>query len=495
MLDEPGRQRQRPYLVDLDTVGNIAVLGAGGAGKSAALRAIAVAASREAVSHPLTIHAIDAGGGALAMLEGLPTVSSVITGSDTERITRMLAATSAEAEKRSVAFAAARASSLAEYRTVTGVPLPRVLLLIDGFPTFRAEHEFSADGDFDRLLALASVGRQLGIHLVVAADRATALPSAFAASVGERIVLRLAGAAEYAAAGIAGDGLADAPPGRALVRGDECQLGAPGGAPDLLGQAATIDGLAARLRRRGVSDSAPIERLSEAIEADDLPPTVGERPTFGVSYDALAAVGLPLDGLFVVTGPFGSGRTTAMTTAVRSVRRSYPGRRLFLLAVRRGPLHAATEWTESSQDPEGAAALAARLSAELDAARGAVGTAAPLIVVEGVGDFEGLPAEAQVVALLRAARRCGAPVLVEADTVTAPAAWQLFAELKTARAGIVLQPDEADGSVLFRTPFPRVPRADLPPGRGFLVEAGRAVRMQVALPPRVVIPSTDRPEQ
>jgi S-DNA-T family DNA segregation ATPase FtsK/SpoIIIE len=136
-----------------------------------------------------------------------------------------------------------------------------------------------------------------------------------------------------------------------------------------------------------------------------------------------------------------------------------------------------------AQDGDTAAALADRLVAELDASPGARGQP-PLIVVEGVGDFEGLPAEGHVVRLLKAARRAGAPVLVEADTVTSPAAWQLFAELKTARAGIVLQPEETDGAVLFRTPFPRVSRGDFPVGRGLLVEAGRATRVQVALPPR-----------
>jgi S-DNA-T family DNA segregation ATPase FtsK/SpoIIIE len=74
------------------------------------------------------------------------------------------------------------------------------------------------------------------------------------------------------------------------------------------------------------------------------------------------------------------------------------------------------------------------------------------------------------------------PVLAEADTVTAPSAWQLYAELKTARAGIVLQPEETDGLGLFRTPFPRVKRSDFPVGRGILVDSGRLTRVQVAVP-------------
>ncbi len=75
-------------------------------------------------------------------------------------------------------------------------------------------------------------------------------------------------------------------------------------------------------------------------------------------------------------------------------------------------------------------------------------------------------------------------MIVEADTVTASSAWQVFAELKTARAGIVLQPEEGDGFALFRVQFPRVTRADFPVGRGIFVTAGRLSRVQVALPPQ-----------
>ena len=75
-------------------------------------------------------------------------------------------------------------------------------------------------------------------------------------------------------------------------------------------------------------------------------------------------------------------------------------------------------------------------------------------MVDNVGDFEGLPAEGAVARLIKAARRAGVPVIAETDTVTAASAWQIYSELKTARAGIVLQPEETDGLSLFRTPFP-----------------------------------------
>jgi S-DNA-T family DNA segregation ATPase FtsK/SpoIIIE len=480
IVDEPEAQRQGPYLLDLDSVGNVAILGTGGAGKSALLRTIAAASSATAAEHPVIIHAVDFAGGALGMLETLPTVSSVVPGTDVERVTRMLAGVAETVAERSVAFADARAASLAEYRAVTGRALPRVIVLLDGFGAFRSEYEFRSSGSiFDRLLALASTGRQLGVHLVLTADRSGALPTALTATIGSRLVLRLAGEAEYAAAGVPGDVLADATAGRALVDGHELQIAAPGGAADLGVQTAAMDAVRDRLRAASVTPAKPIERLPTLIPADGLPISVDGRPTLGVSDETLGPIGIPLDGLFVVTGPFGSGRTTAMATAIRATLAVHPELVPCLVVARRSALAPVCDWAELSRGADEAESLALRLATRLEAGT-APGDASPLIVIENVGDFEGLPAESQVARLIKTARRAGVPVLAEADTVTAPGAWQLYAELKTARAGLVLQPEETDGLALFRTPFPRMTRSEFPVGRGILVDSGRLTRVQVA---------------
>jgi S-DNA-T family DNA segregation ATPase FtsK/SpoIIIE len=483
IVDEPESQTQRTLDLDLDAVGTLVVVGAGGAGKSTAIRTVAVSAAASAPSHPVIIHAIDFAGGALTMLERLPVVSSVVSGSDVERVTRMLKTLTDAVEARATAFAAARAASLTDYGATRGERLPRLILAIDGFGAFRSEYEFRNGGAlFDRLLAIASTGRQLGVHLVLTADRMGAFPSALAANVGARIVLRLAGESEYSAAGVDGGALAEAPSGRALVDGHEVQLAVPGGTADLVVQARRVDELAARLREAAVPEAEPIERLPTHIPAADLPGSVGGFPTLGIDDETLDPIGLPLDGLFIVTGPFGSGRTTAMTTAVRAVRVARPELRPYLIVPRHSALATVTDWAERSTDApdDSEVSLAERLAVRLEESPNTA-SASMLIVIESVGDFEGLPAESDVVRLLKAARRAGVTVLAEADTVTAPSAWQLYAELKTARAGIVLQPEEGDGLGLFRVSFPRVTRAEFPVGRGILVAAGALSRVQVAV--------------
>jgi S-DNA-T family DNA segregation ATPase FtsK/SpoIIIE len=518
MVDEPESQTQRTFDLDLDAVGTLVVIGAGGAGKSTALRTLAVAAAAAAEEHPVVVHAIDFAGGALAMLERLPIVSSVVSGQDVERVTRILKMLADAVESRAAAFATARASSLTDYQKATGEQLPRLILAIDGFGAFRNEYEFRNGGAlFDRLMTLASTGRQLGVHLALTADRMGAFPGALAANIGSRIVLRLAGESEYAAAGVEGGTLVEASAGRALVGGHEVQLAVPGGTPDLVLQTRRVDEIAARLRDASVPDADPIERLPTHIPVSGLPDSVDGLPALGIDDETLEPIGLPVDGLFVVTGPFGSGRTTAMTTAVRAIRRVHPELRPYLIVPRRSALADATDWEETSVDAGAGAggggagagagggagggagagagggagggadtevssgeSLAERLAALLEGPPDP-GRSRLLIVVEGVGDFEGLPAESHVVRLLKAARRAGVTVLAEADTVTAPSAWQLYAELKTARAGIVLQPEEGDGLGLFRVPFPRVTRAEFPVGRGILVTSGALARVQVAV--------------
>jgi S-DNA-T family DNA segregation ATPase FtsK/SpoIIIE len=482
MLDEPEEQRQSPFVLDLDTVGNLVILGTGGAGKTAALRTIALAASAAAETHPVAIYALDFAGGGLTMLDSLPTVGAVIAGDDTERATRLLKDLAQLVDDRAARFAQARAGSLGDYRRITEVAEPRVLVLVDGMAAFRADYEFRTAGDlFDKFLKLAATGRQVGLHFVLTADRNGALPTPLLANVGQRLVLRLAGETEYSAAGVRPDVLADAVPGRGLVDGHEVQLAVPSGTTDLAAQSTWIEQLATRLRAAGVTGATGVERLAAHIPLADLPAEVAGWPTLGVSDESLAPVGVPLDGLFVVTGPFGSGRTTTMTTILQSVRATRPQLRPYLLVGRRSSLSGVTDWEERSTDADEAEKLAVRLASLLEQPA-ATRSDDLLIVVENVGDFEGLPAEGAVARLIKAARRAGVPVIAETDTVTAASAWQIYSELKTARAGIVLQPEETDGLSLFRTPFPRVTRSDFPPGRGLLVDSGKAIQVQVAFP-------------
>jgi len=76
----------------------------------------------------------------------------------------------------------------------------------------------------------------------------------------------------------------------------------------------------------------------------------------------------------------------------------------------------------------------------------------------------------------------GLLVVFEGETSTLTGTTGLLGMVKASRAGLALAPDPADGMTIYRTQFPRTNAADRIPGRGFLVRAGRAELVQVALP-------------
>ncbi|TFB83208.1 FHA domain-containing protein [Cryobacterium algoricola] len=482
--DEPQRQRQSPFGFDPDAQGNLAILGTSGSGKSAALRTLAISASCGAKRFPVEIYAIDFAGGALGLLGALPTVGAVIPGDDTERVERLIRHLVDVAAERALRYAKEPASTLTDYRQLSGnTAEPRILVLIDGMANFRHAYEFRAgDGTFQALAQLLSVGRQVGIHFAVSADRAGVIPTVLSANIQLNIVLRMASQADYGILGVPADILEDAPPGRGVRDGGEVQFAVLGGSSSLSDQSLAAQALGDELRAAGVQAAAPIQRLAERIRLDDLRPLADNRPVIGVADSDLLPIGISPEGLVVVTGPLRSGKTTALKTLVRTFTRSLPGNDPILISPRPGSeLAGFAPWSRLALGLSDSETLARDLIASLGSGTWPVTGSPGVIVVETAGDFEGSTAESAVATLIKAARKANVLIVVETDLSTGPAAWQIHSELKTARVGLVLQPEESDGIGLFRVAFPRGSRADFPEGRGYLVESGRATKVQVAL--------------
>ena len=117
------------------------------------------------------------------------------------------------------------------------------------------------------------------------------------------------------------------------------------------------------------------------------------------------------------------------------------------------------------------------MEAELTRAETASGVA---VLVEAVTEFGGTAAEFALDSLFKTVLRGGGLVVGEAEASAWSGAWTLAGPFKAAKRGLLLAPGEADGDLLFGTPLGRIRRADFPPGRGFLIERGRATKVQVA---------------
>ncbi len=235
VIDLPARQIQSLASFRPDADGGLIILGTGGAGKTVALRTVAVSAglAAEASGEPVEVHALDFAGRGLDVLEDLPHVGSVISGDDTERVTRLLRTLRERIDRRAVEFAAVRASSLPEFRRnhPGGGDTARVLVLLDSYPGFQAVHEKIEAGRWlDLFTRLVADGRQVGVHFVITADRRSSVPMSIVSAIPRKLVLRLANDDEYMNAGEPVGILSQhSAPGRGIMDGIEVQIAVLGG--------------------------------------------------------------------------------------------------------------------------------------------------------------------------------------------------------------------------------------------------------------------------
>ena len=483
VIDEPDSQRQSVAAFYPDHEGNLAVFGTGGAGKSTALRSLAIAAALTARGGPCQVYCLDFSSRGLDMLADLPHVGAVIAADEGDRVRRLMRTLLATADDRARRYAAVRAGTITEYRRVASAPgEPRIIILLDGFAAFRQQYE-SADGGrwFDALANLAADGRPLGIHLILTADRPASLPSRFSSRVQRRLVLRLADDNDYFMAGAEAGALTpDSPPGRGLLGRAEFQVAVFGGATGSTAQAQAISQLTAAMRRQQVSDAPRVEQLPEIVRLSELPVTADGRPAIGVADDTLGPVGFNPEGVFLISGPPASGRTTAAATAMIALDRAAPGVVPVFFGGKRSPLASLGIWRQIATDPAEVAEAAAKIDQAV--ASSVEGGQRYAVVIEAVNEFLSTPADAPLAAMIKTLTRLGHVVIAEAETSVLGGGWPLLNAVKSGRTGLALQPEQGDGTIVYKTDFPRSRRSDYPLGRGLLVEGGRVRLLQVAIP-------------
>ena len=481
--DDPDLQDQPVLAFQPDRDGNLAIYGTGGSGKSTLLRTLAVAAGFTVRGGPCQVYGLDFGARGLHMLEELPHVGSIIGGDDPERVARLLRQLRQTMDERAVRYAKAKASTITEYRALAGAPNEaRILLLLDGLSAFRQAYELGEQAKlFDVLASLASDGRPTGIHVVLTADRFGAVPSGLSSTLQRRLSLRLADEMDYTFLGAPSDGLTpDSPPGRGFLDGAELQVAVLGGTANVAQQAAAVARLGRSMRKAGVPDAPPVRRLVDSVRLAELPRAVENLPVLGISESALEPQSFKPGGTFVIVGPPGSGRTTAVATVMTALHRWRPDARLIYLCKKRSPLAGFLGWTEVASTPEEILAATARLVGQMaDEPPGAP----PLAVfVEGIVDHLNGPTDGPLQSLAKACLNNDHMFVSDGESSSLSGAWPLLQAARASRCGLALQPDQTDGTSVFRTNFPRLNRADFPPGRGILVAGGRTEVVQLALP-------------
>ncbi len=327
MLDDPAAQAQHPATFDLEDGGGLIIGGGGGSGKSSALRTAALAAVIDATPDEVVLFVIDCSSRALMPLMALPHVAAVATGDDIESVTRVITLLSAELDRRRTLLTDldVQAENLSAYLD-KGHSLPRIVVLVDGFqnlPSLLGVARPSEHGPLDwaaEFQRIVTDGRQLGIHVVIAADRRQAIPPILMSAIGNRLVLRQTDDGGYIDFGISASmskGL-DLPNGRGLCDNRLVQVGIISADPSAAGQGAAIAQFAADLGTvapTALRSAPPPETVSVPLAATTPGSfTLGRTDVFGT----LVEVSVRYSGM-CVAGPPRSGRTTALRHAARSL--------------------------------------------------------------------------------------------------------------------------------------------------------------------------------
>ncbi|MGN6303033.1 MAG: FtsK/SpoIIIE domain-containing protein [Angustibacter sp.] len=487
--DDPDHQQQPVVSFRPDLEGNLAVFGASGSGKSVLLRSLAVAAGYTVRGGPCHVYGLDFAGRGLSMLESLPHVGAVVHGSDDERMQRLLGHLRETIDERAERYSRVSAATITEYRRLADAPQePRVLLLVDGLTAFRQANDTAKRQRWlDLFTSIAADGRPVGVHVVVAIDQRAGMWPALGAAVPTRLVLRMAHPDDYSFLSAPSDVLSLAsPPGRGLLGQHELQVAVLGGTSDVSAQARAVTAFGAAMRKAGVPEAPPIRSLGDRMPLAELPPQADGRPVVGVSAETLGPQTIDPVGTFVVTGPGGSGRTTAVRTVVRAVQRWRPSVEAYLLSPKRSRLRDDPMWRHVAAGHDEICELSRALTRRL--AEGSPAPSSLVVAVEGFGEVADGRSEDDVTELVKALVEHEQLVVVEGDTSDLSSGYGLPAVVKTSRSGIVLQPDGFEGQSLFRTDLPAVTEPDVPAGRGFVVQKGRAELAQVAVDERGVLP-------
>ncbi len=268
-----------PFRIDLQRDGpHLLIGGTTGSGKSELLQTLVAALAIESGPDTLSFLLVDyKGGSAFRECAELPHVGGLITDLDPALAQRALASLTAELRRRERLLRSVPASDIDSYRaarsTRADLPvLPRLVVIVDEFRVLAEDLPEFVSG----LVRTATVGRSLGVHLVLATQRPSGIVSTeITANVNLRIALRVndSGDSRDLIDDQAAAGLPVERPGRALAR--------IAGGPLIGFQTAVVSGLSPTVVER----SPVVRRLDLALVLEGDPGSDTEDDVGGDTRD------------------------------------------------------------------------------------------------------------------------------------------------------------------------------------------------------------------
>ncbi|MFC9630667.1 type VII secretion protein EccCa [Streptomyces mirabilis] len=501
ILDDPARQWQQPWLLDLTVAGgHTAVIGGPQSGKTTLLRTLTLSLALTHTPYDVAVYGLDLVGGGLSALAGLPHVGGIAGRADHERAARTVAEVRTMLGQREELFRAHGIDSTDQLRHLRAQgKLPQlgstdIVLLVDGFGALRDEF---AELD-DAVADLLKRGGGYGIHVVAGMLRWNDVRIATQSMFGTRVELRLNDPADSSIDRKLSETLSLDTPGRVLTDGRLfAQVALPRidnrpGTGDL---ASVLEGSARTIRAGWHGDvAAPVRVLPTRLPAAKLPSPTAEPGTIpiGVDQDALAPALLDLFGSdqhLLILGDNECGKTNLLKLIVRQLVDRYGDEELVfgVFDPRRGLRGVVPEPYRGgyAHNAKLAAALATGIATELDkrlpetADPDAVGAepsfTGPRIVIL-VDDYDILTTAGQqplapFLPYISSAQDIGLHFVIARRTAGSSRALYepLLTTLReTGTTALLMTGDRTEGQL-----FPGLYAFAQPPGRGTLVRRGR----------------------
>jgi S-DNA-T family DNA segregation ATPase FtsK/SpoIIIE len=538
-MDDPASQAQDPLRLPLGAEGHFVLFGEPGSGKTTFIQTLVTSL---ALSHPpdqVHIYLVDFGGQRLLSLKGFPHVGDVFLGEEIERLRRFFRYLDRELQTRRGELARAGASTLQDYRALSGKPVPSIVTILRDYAAFRkACQDQNLDLD-DLLMDLVRNGGPYGLHFVLTMNNPTELRPQLAGNISLAATYHLATRDYSMAVGPTG-GLEPPPlPGRGLFKGPpllEFQTALPVQGHTDVERTQALKSLMAAMDRawsggrpRSFPPVPAVIGLSQLLAPADRwpePAPAGLAASFCINLedpDQPFAVDLRDGPYFLVAGTPQSGKTTLLQSWVLALADRHPPERLLLYLVDfrqsgllglsdlphvRAPIadiqgrKTQERKTGYISDGERFAQALAEIETALQHRQAALNEArqkdpgafrlqawldARPTLLMVIDDFEmvdpELPPDAKDLlnSGLRRWRELGFAMIVAGSTSDMENAWGWIAQLRNAPVGF--QMGSAAHNQVFRINLPvDNPSRPLPPGDAFFIRRGQAVRVRIADP-------------
>lgn len=163
LVDDPQNQSQFPMVLDFLRDGHLAICGATSSGKSVLMQTIAYALVRSHTPDMLNLYVIDYSSQMLSPFENLPHTGGVVYEGETDKLGKLFLLMRRIIQQRKRMF---RGGSFLQYITANGNTVPAVVLMLDGYASFREKTENAYE---NALIELARDGAGLGVFLCISA--------------------------------------------------------------------------------------------------------------------------------------------------------------------------------------------------------------------------------------------------------------------------------------------------------------------------------------